>query len=71
MSMSKQQFPLTTVAKLGFDAYTSFKAIVEIAKTLAISLQKEVTSIVGGILTFGGMLIGGLIGGARGVTAGK
>lgn len=50
---------------------STFNAIVEIAKKLQINLTGEVTSMVSGLLTLGGALIGGLYAGPRGVASGN
>lgn len=48
-----------------------FKGIVEICRRLAVRGKKEMEDIVNTIVTVGGLLLGGLLGGFRGALAGN
>lgn len=60
-----------SVSKQLHSVETSFEAIVEIARRLAISLQRETTVVVSGIMALSGLIAGAINDGVRGAIAGN
>lgn len=54
----------------GVDIAAQFGTIIQIAKTLCAQVQVEVQSVVNGVFTIVGGLVGALLGGGRGLVTG-